>query len=81
VDDQRRIHDDGLGGARQQLSLTAPETGPYSAWNVPEGGALAGKSRLGVIGCGLIAQVMHLPYLQGLDDRSEVAALCDRSVR
>jgi predicted dehydrogenase len=35
--------------------------------------------RVGVIGCGLIAQVMHLPYLTELADRFELAALCDAS--
>jgi predicted dehydrogenase len=30
-----------------------------------------------VVGCGLIAQVMHLPYLAELSDRFEIAALCD----
>lgn len=30
-----------------------------------------------MIGCGLVAQVMHLPYLRELDDRFEVVALCD----
>ncbi len=37
------------------------------------------RLRVGVIGCGLIAQVMHLPYLRELDDRFEIAALCDVS--
>jgi predicted dehydrogenase len=32
-----------------------------------------------VIGCGLIAQVMHLHYLRELADRYEIAALCDLS--
>jgi len=32
---------------------------------------------VGVIGCGLIAQVMHLPYLSELSDRFEIAAVCD----
>jgi predicted dehydrogenase len=32
-----------------------------------------------VIGCGLIAQVMHLHYLRELSDRYEIAALCDVS--
>jgi predicted dehydrogenase len=32
---------------------------------------------MGVVGCGLIAQVMHLPYLTELRDRFEVTALCD----
>lgn len=34
---------------------------------------------VGVIGCGLIAQVMHLPHLRKLSDRYEVVALCDVS--
>jgi predicted dehydrogenase len=32
---------------------------------------------VGVVGCGLIAQVMHLPYLTELSDRFEVTALCE----
>jgi predicted dehydrogenase len=32
-----------------------------------------------VVGCGLVAQVMHLHYLGELRDRFEVAALCDLS--
>jgi predicted dehydrogenase len=35
--------------------------------------------RVGVIGCGLVAQVMHLPHLRELDDRFEVVALSDLS--
>src|SRR6202035_3946980 len=35
--------------------------------------------RVGVVGCGVIAQVMHLPHLADLRDRFEVAALCDVS--
>jgi predicted dehydrogenase len=35
--------------------------------------------RVGVVGCGLIAQVMHLPYLSELDDRFDIAAVCDLS--
>jgi predicted dehydrogenase len=34
---------------------------------------------VGVIGCGLISQVMHLPYLAELSDRFELAAVCDLS--
>lgn len=37
------------------------------------------RVRIGVVGCGLIAQVMHLPYLSELSDRFEIAALCDLS--
>ena len=40
---------------------------------------MAGRLRVGVIGCGLIAQVMHLHYLRELSDRFEIAALCDVS--
>src|SRR4051794_14698843 len=35
------------------------------------------KARVGVIGCGLVAQVMHLPHLRELGDRFEVTAVCD----
>jgi predicted dehydrogenase len=37
------------------------------------------RIRVGVIGCGLIAQVMHLPYLSELDERYELVAVCDLS--
>lgn len=37
------------------------------------------KLLVGVIGCGLIAQVMHLNYLRELSERYEIAALCDIS--
>jgi predicted dehydrogenase len=40
---------------------------------------LSKPTRVGVVGCGLIAQVMHLPYLTELSDRFELAALCDVS--
>src|SRR3954451_17732742 len=36
-----------------------------------------GRLRAGVIGVGAIAQIMHLPYLRELDDRFQIAALCD----
>jgi predicted dehydrogenase len=37
------------------------------------------RLRIGIIGCGLIAQVMHLPYLRELEDQFELAAICDLS--
>lgn len=37
------------------------------------------RVRVGVVGCGLIAQVMHLPHLRELVDLYEVAAVCDIS--
>ncbi len=30
-----------------------------------------------MVGCGLVAQLMHLPYLLELADRYELRALCD----
>src|SRR3954466_13270986 len=35
------------------------------------------RTRVGGIGCGLVAQVMHLPNLRELGDRFAVAAVCD----
>src|SRR3954451_10918349 len=35
------------------------------------------RTRVGVIGCGLVAQVMHLPNLRELGDRFDVTAVCD----
>src|SRR5260370_5206894 len=37
------------------------------------------RLRVGVIGCGLVAQVMHLHYLRELSDRYEMAEVCDLS--
>jgi predicted dehydrogenase len=35
--------------------------------------------RVGVIGCGGIAQMMHLPFLFSMTDKFEITALCDLS--
>ena len=40
---------------------------------------MAKRLRVGVIGCGLVAQVMHLHYLRELADQFEIAAVCDLS--
>lgn len=37
------------------------------------------RIRIGVVGCGLIAQMMHVPHLVELDDLYELVALCDVS--
>lgn len=37
------------------------------------------RVRIGVIGAGSISQQMHLPYLAELDDRFELAGICDAS--
>ncbi|HEY5120131.1 MAG TPA: Gfo/Idh/MocA family oxidoreductase [Acidimicrobiales bacterium] len=38
------------------------------------------KLRVGVVGVGVIGQVMHLHFLRELKDRYEIAAICDLSV-
>lgn len=48
-------------------SSSTPAAGPHAARRL----------RTAVIGCGLIAQVAHLPHLRQLDDRFQVVALCD----
>ncbi len=45
----------------------------------PRENGSAARLRVGVIGCGGIAQMMHLPHLRELHDRYEIAALCDLS--
>jgi predicted dehydrogenase len=37
------------------------------------------RLQIGIIGCGVIAQVMHLPHLLELDDRFALRAICDIS--
>jgi predicted dehydrogenase len=37
------------------------------------------RLKVGIVGAGVIAQVMHLNYLRELSDRYEIAALCDIS--
>jgi predicted dehydrogenase len=37
------------------------------------------RLRVGVIGTGMITQIMHLPYLAELEDLFEISALCDSS--
>ena len=41
---------------------------------------MTARIRIGVVGCGLIAQMMHLPHLRELEDLYEIAAVCDISV-
>src|SRR5207245_230212 len=78
--DRPRRHRRGSGPAAQwrcHQSGDHPITSPHGA---AAAGRLAdGRVRVGVIGCGLIAQVMHLHYLRELSDRFEIAALCDLS--
>jgi predicted dehydrogenase len=37
------------------------------------------RLRVGVIGCGTVAQIMHLPYLRSLPELYEIVAICDLS--
>ena len=37
------------------------------------------RIRVGVVGCGGIAQIQHLPHLVELPDVFEIAGLCDLS--
>lgn len=37
------------------------------------------RLKIGVIGCGAIAQIQHLPHLRELDDRFEIGGICDLS--
>ena len=37
------------------------------------------RVKLGVVGCGAIAQVQHLPNLAGLTEEFEVTTVCDLS--
>lgn len=39
------------------------------------------RLRVGIVGTGLVAQVMHLPHLQSLPNLYEIVALCDLSAR
>jgi len=50
---------------------TLPERGAAPSSATPT------RVRVGVIGAGLIAQVMHLNYLRELSDRFEVSVICD----
>ncbi len=40
---------------------------------------MTARVKIGVVGCGLVAQVMHLHYLRELPDLFDIAALCDLS--
>ncbi len=37
------------------------------------------RVRIGVVGCGAIAQVQHLPFVSELAEEFELAAVCDVS--
>lgn len=40
---------------------------------------MSSRLKIGLIGCGAIAQIQHLPHLREMDDRFEIAGLCDLS--
>src|SRR5262245_50227580 len=37
------------------------------------------RLKVGIVGCGAIAQIQHLPHLRELADEFEIAGLCDLS--
>ncbi len=39
------------------------------------------RLKVGIIGCGAIAQIQHLPHLREMDDRFAIGGLCDLSPR
>jgi predicted dehydrogenase len=41
------------------------------------GNMMVGKLRVGLIGCGAIAQIMHIPYLVDYDEKFELVAISD----
>src|SRR5437868_8292271 len=43
------------------------------------GGKAVARLKVGIIGCGAIAQIQHLPHLRELDDEFEIAGLADLS--
>lgn len=47
--------------------------------NISKEHGVTQRLRVGVIGCGVIAEVMHLPHLNELDDLFELRAVCDIS--
>lgn len=51
--------------------------GPYTLQMMRE--MAANRIRIGVVGCGLIAQVMHIPHLRSRSDLWDLRALCDIS--
>ena len=65
-----------LAGQKAGNRLTARSIPRYVAWNVPGGSLLTSPIRVGVIGCGVIAQVMHLPHLSQ-SEVFELTAVCD----
>src|SRR6267143_1075366 len=48
-------------------------------WSIVARSLAQTRLRVGIVGCGLIAQVMHLHHLRELQDRFRVVALCDLS--
>jgi predicted dehydrogenase len=67
------------GWRRPTGSGPCPALGADQDRTEREADDVADRLRVGVVGCGVIAQVMHLNYLWELSDRFEIAALCDVS--
>ncbi len=42
---------------------------------------MAERLKVGIIGCGAIAQIQHLPHLRELSDQFMIGGLCDLSAQ
>jgi predicted dehydrogenase len=76
----RRPH----GRARPAPAASAPllvQWPPAASRSTSEEESMAGRIKMGMIGCGAIAQIQHLPHLRELEDEFEIAGLCDLSAQ
>lgn len=65
-------------GTPPDLNRSPPiETSTLATQSNSRSGPTPTRLRVGVVGAGLIAQVMHLHYLRELSDRFEISVLCD----
>src|SRR3954469_17981564 len=62
-------------GARRGSAPPCCRTVPVRS----SGGKAMARIKVGIIGCGAIAQIQHLPHLRELDDEFEIAGLADLS--
>src|SRR6478752_219936 len=69
----------GHGAPRPHSGARGPAAGTRGGADEDGHGGERMRLKVGVIGCGLIAQVMHLHYLRELAEQFEIAALCDVS--
>src|SRR4029453_16247529 len=61
---------------RRQVGRGLGRMAPTAGWAVTAPGK---RLKVGVVGCGAIAQIQHLPHLRELAGEFEIAGLCDLS--